>query len=242
MAIDMNMDIGELIKNLFAKKGPKGTSSVLTGNPYAKIIIAGILVLLVIIFYVVYVYMPMQEKLEQQERQISQVNNLRNDIAVLSVRITKEEIKLEAAKKDFNSRTKLFHTDKELEDLYRHISMLALSNQLMVSKLEKVGETPVFEVQKGSSSKKKSAKDKVKKVAYYEFKVRVEISGNYSNYTKFRKGMAELKKIINIDVEKIIVLESKTKKGEVKVSTTLATYRFPVNDAEMHINSKEGLQ
>ena len=34
MAIDMNMDIGELIKNLFAKKGPKGTSSVLTGNPY----------------------------------------------------------------------------------------------------------------------------------------------------------------------------------------------------------------
>ncbi len=43
--------------------------------------------------------MPMQEKLEQQQRQISQVNNLKNDIAVLSVRITKEEIKLEAAKK-----------------------------------------------------------------------------------------------------------------------------------------------
>ncbi len=120
--------------------------------------------------------------------------------------------------------------------------MLALSNQLMVSKLEKVGETPVFEVQKGSGSKKKSTKDEVKKVAYYEFKVRFEISGNYSNYTKFRKGMAELKKIINIDVEKIIVLESKTKKGEVKVSATLATYRFPVNDAEMHINSKESLQ
>jgi Tfp pilus assembly protein PilO len=107
----------------------------------------------------------------------------------------------------------------------------------MVSKLEKVDETPVFEVQKGSSSKKKSAKDKVKKVAYYEFKVRFEIRGNYSNYTKFRKGMAELKKIINIDVEKIIVLESKTKKGEVKVSATLATYRLPANESEKTINS-----
>jgi Tfp pilus assembly protein PilO len=236
MAIDMNMDIGELVKNLFAKKGSKGASSILTDNPYAKIIIAGILVLLVIILYVVFVYMPMQEKLEQQQRQISQVNNLKNDIAVLSVRITKEEIKLEAAKKDFNSRTKLFHTDKELEDLYRHISMLALSNQLMVSKLEKVDETPVFEVQKGSTSKKKSAKNKVKKVAYYEFKVRFEINGNYYNYTKFRKGMAELKKIINIDVEEIIVLESKTKKGEVKVSTTLSTYRLPANESEKTIN------
>ncbi len=232
----MNMDIGELVKNLFAKKGSKGASSILTDNPYAKIIIAGILVLLVIILYVVFVYMPMQEKLEQQQRQISQVNNLKNDIAVLSVRITKEEIKLEAAKKDFNSRTKLFHTDKELEDLYRHISMLALSNQLMVSKLEKVDETPVFEVQKGSTSKKKSAKNKVKKVAYYEFKVRFEINGNYYNYTKFRKGMAELKKIINIDVEEIIVLESKTKKGEVKVSTTLSTYRLPANESEKTIN------
>jgi Tfp pilus assembly protein PilO len=182
--------------------------------------------------------MPMQEKLEQQQRQISQINNLKNDIAVLSVRITKAEIKLKAAKKDFNSKTKLFHTEKELEDLYRHISVLALGNQLMVMKLEKVGETPVFEAQEESASKKKGVKDKVKKVAYYKLRVKFEISGNYTDYTKFRKGLAELKKFIDIDVEKIIVLESKTKKGQVKVSTTLATYRLPAaNESEKTINS-----
>jgi Tfp pilus assembly protein PilO len=78
-------------------------------------------------------------------------------------------------------------------------------------------------------------KDKVKKVAFYEFKVKFEISGNYSDYTKFRKGLAELKKFIDIDVEKIMVLESKTKKGEVKVSTTLAAYRLPANESEKTI-------
>ena len=232
MAIDMNMDIGELIKNLLAKKGSKSEQ-----NPYTKVIATGVVVFLAIILYVIFVYMPMQEKLEQQQRQISQINNLKNDIAVLSVRITKAEIKLKAAKKEFNSQTKLFHTDKELEDLYRHISLLALKNRLMVSKLEKVGETPVYEVQEGSASKKKGVKDKVKKVAFYEFKVKFEISGNYSDYTKFRKGLAELKKFIDIDAEKIIVLESKTKKGEVKVSTTLATYRLPANESEKTINS-----
>jgi len=233
MAIDMNMDIGELIKNLLAKKGSKGGQ-----NPYTRIIISGVVVFLAIIFYVVFVYMPMQEKLEQQQRQISQINNLKNDIAVLSVRITKAEIKLKAAKKDFNSKTKLFHTEKELEDLYRHISVLALGNQLMVMKLEKVGETPVFEAQEESASKKKGVKDKVKKVAYYKLRVKFEISGNYTDYTKFRKGLAELKKFIDIDVEKIIVLESKTKKGQVKVSTTLATYRLPAaNESEKTINS-----
>jgi Tfp pilus assembly protein PilO len=199
--------------------------------------VAGMAVFLAIILYVIFVYMPMQEKLEQQQRQISQVNNLKNDIAILSVRITKAEIKLKAAKKEFNSQTKLFHTDKELEDLYRHISMLALRNQLMVLKLEKVGETPVFEVQEGSVSKKKGVKEKVRKVAYYEFKVRFEISGNYSDYTKFRKGLAELKKFIDIDAEKIMVLESTTKKGQVKVSTTLATYRLPANESEKTIGS-----
>jgi Tfp pilus assembly protein PilO len=232
MAIDMDMDIGDLIKNLLAKKGSKGEQS-----PYIKVMVAGMAVFLAIILYVIFVYMPMQEKLEQQQRQISQVNNLKNDIAILSVRITKAEIKLKAAKKEFNSQTKLFHTDKELEDLYRHISMLALRNQLMVLKLEKVGETPVFEVQEGSVSKKKGVKEKVRKVAYYEFKVRFEISGNYSDYTKFRKGLAELKKFIDIDAEKIMVLESTTKKGQVKVSTTLATYRLPANESEKTIGS-----
>jgi len=242
MAIDMNMDIGELVKSLFSKKTSKGAPSILVSNPYAKIIISGIFVLLVIILYVVFVYVPMQEKLEEQQRKISQVHNLKNDIAVLSVRITKAEIKLEAAKKDFNSRTKLFHTDKELEDLYRHISMLALSNHLMVSKLEKVGEKPIFEVDETEPSKRKNTKDKVKKAVYYEFKVKFEINGNYSDYTKFRKGLAELEKFINIDVEKIIVLESKTKKGDVKVSATLATYRLPANESEEYINSEGGSQ
>ena len=111
MAIDMNMDIGEVIKNLLAKKGSKKEQ-----NPYTKVIATGVVVFLAIILYVIFVYMPMQEKLEQQQRQISQINNLKNDIAVLSVRITKAEIELKAAKKDFNSKTKLFHTEKELEE------------------------------------------------------------------------------------------------------------------------------
>jgi Tfp pilus assembly protein PilO len=117
--------------------------------------------------------------------------------------------------------------------------MLALTNQLMVSKIDKQGEEPVFEIEQPQQQEGDS---KPKKVAYYEFKVRFEISGNYANYTSFRKGLAQLKKIINIDQEKIIVLQSETKKGEVRVTAVLAIYRLPANESEKYVNSEEVLQ
>jgi len=239
VAIDMNMDVGELFKSflnkelfksLLNKKGSGVKSSVadLADNPYAKIIIAGVVVLIIIILYVAYVYLPMQDKLQKQQEQISQISSLKSNIAVLDVRIAKADIKLKEAQKNYNSRTKLFHSDKEKEGLYSHISMLALQHQLSVSKIEPMEREPIFEVQKEPVSKKE--KDSPRKVAYYVFKVEFEISGNYTNYTDFRKSMAELKKIINIEEEKIIVLKSKKRAGEVKVSAILSTYSVPNED------------
>ena len=258
MAIDMNADIGEIFKTLFYKKESKKNNSSKKSkggeNPYTKVIGAGAGVALIVVLYIFFIYIPTQEELKAKEEKIAQIDIMRIEVDVLSNKIEKAKIKLSDAKKQYENLTQLFHTDKELEDLYRHISQLSLMNQLMISKLEKAGEIPVFEgseldknqddFQNGDYDPASQEREdqKRKKVAYYEFKVKFEISGNYANYTKFRKGMAELKKIININEEQIIVLESEIAKGEVKVSATLATYRLPANDAEKYINSKEGVQ
>jgi len=252
MAIDMNADIGEIFKGLFSKKSGKNNSagskkSKGDKNPYTKVIGAGAVVILIVALYVFFVYIPTQDELRVKEEKISQIDMMRIEVDVLSSKIEKAKMELSNAKKQYESLTQLFHTDKELEDLYRHISQLALMNQLMIAKLEKAGETPVFESiqpneeQNNDYDPANQETENRKKVAYYEFKVKFEISGNYANYTKFRKGMAELKKIININEEQIIVLESETAKGGVKVSATLATYRLPVKGEE-YINSEEGMQ
>lgn len=252
MAIDMNADIGEIFKSLFSKKDGGSKKSKGGENPYAKVIGSGAGVALIVILYVIFIYIPTQEELKIKEEKISQIDMMRVEVDVLSSKIEKSKIELSNAKKQYESLTQLFHTDKELEDLYRHISQLSLMNQLMISKLEKEGETPVFEIvqpgenqddfQSGEYDPASQESQERKKVAYYEFKVKFEISGNYANYTKFRKGMAELKKIININEEQIIVLESEAAKGEVKVSAILATYRLPANDAEKYIKSEEEMQ
>ena len=182
---------------------------------------------------------------------ISQIQFIQSEINTISDDIIKATKDLSDAQAKYQSLTKLFHTGKELDDLYRHISMLALTNQLMVSKIDKQGEEPVFEIEQPQQQENEvglmndalgESESKPKKVAYYEFKVRFEISGNYANYTSFRKGLAQLKKIINIDQEKIIVLQSETKKGEVKVTAVLAIYRLPANESEKYVNSEEVLQ
>ena len=251
MAIDMNVDVGALIKGLFSKKTSQEGAKT-PQNPYAKILISIVTVLILIASYIYFIYLPTQEELRINNEKISQIEILRSEITVLENRIVKAQVDLDEAEKEYERRTTLFHTDKELEDLYGHISMLAMKNQLMVTKIEKGVENPIFDETQSSIcdrnlSNAENSDDfnmqestQLKKVAYYEFLVDLEISGNYNNYTNFRHGLAELKKIINIKRESVVVLESETRRGDVKVSSSIATYRLPANESEKCIQSEQG--
>lgn len=252
MAIDMNVDVGEMIKGLFSKKTSKGEVKT-PQNPYVKILISIVTILILIASYIYFIYLPTQEELRINNEKLSQIEIIRSEVTLLENRIVKAQADLDEAEKEYERRTKLFHTDKELEDLYGHISMLAMKNQLMVTKIEKGVEIPIFEVNTsetqsstcdGNLSNTMNSDDfnmqespQLQKVAYYEFLVDLEISGNYKNYTNFRNGLAKLKKIINIMRESIVVLESETRRGDVRVSSSIATYRLPANESERCIQS-----
>ena len=239
MALDMNVDVGALIKGLFSKKGSKeGVSSA--PNPYTKIIMAVIVIIILIASYVYFVYIPTQKDIKIKNQKISQIETIKYEIGTLSNKIKTAQEELELAEIEYERRTKLFHSDKELEDLYGQISLLAMQNKLMVTKIEKGVEMPVFAVgscnisnnNQDASSTNSQQPPQLKKVGYYEFTVDLEISGNYNFYTGFRNGLAQLTKIININTESIVVLESKGGSGGVKVTSAISTYRLPKDESE----------
>ena len=239
MALDMNVDVGALIKGLFSKKGSKeGVSSA--PNPYTKIIMAVIVIIILIASYVYFVYIPTQKDIKIKNQKISQIETIKYEIGTLSNKIKTAQEELELAEIEYERRTKLFHSDKELEDLYGQISLLAMQNKLMVTKIEKGVEMPVFAVgscsisnnNQDASSANSQQPPQLKKVGYYEFTVDLEISGNYNFYTGFRNGLAQLTKIININTESIVVLESKGGSGGVKVTSAISTYRLPKDESE----------
>ena len=62
MALDMNVDVGALIKGLFSKKDAKeGVNS--PPSPHAKTALIVVIVLLLIGLYIYFVYIPTKEDL-----------------------------------------------------------------------------------------------------------------------------------------------------------------------------------
>ena len=237
MAIDMNVDVGSLIKGLFSKKESK-EGSPSAPNPHVKTLMAVVAVVIVIASYVYFVYIPTQNDLKIKNDKIAQIETIRYEIESLSSSIKVAQEDLELAEKEYDRRTNLFHSDKELEDLYGQISLLAMQNKLMVTKIEKGFEVPIFAdgfCTNDDSFVNDEGQPQLQNVGYYEFTVDLEISGNYSFYTNFRNGLAQLKKIININTESIVVVESEENTGNVKVTSSISTYRLPKNESEQCI-------
>jgi type IV pilus assembly protein PilO len=237
MAIDMNVDVGSLIKGLFSKKESK-EGSPSAPNPHVKTLMAVVAVVIVIASYVYFVYIPTQKDLKIKNDKIAQIETIRYEIESLSSSIKVAQEDLELAEREYDRRTNLFHSDKELEDLYGQISLLAMQNKLMVTKIEKGFEVPIFAdgfCTNDDSFVNDEGQPQLQNVGYYEFTVDLEISGNYSFYTNFRNGLAQLKKIININSESIVVVESEENTGNVKVTSSISTYRLPKNESEQCI-------
>jgi len=247
MALDMNIDLGS-IKALFSKKdsndGVKGAS-----NPHAKTALVISIVFVFIALYVYFVYLPTKEDLRIKNEKISQIEMIKFEIDKLTTDINQAKVDLSIAQEEYERRTTLFHTDKELEELYGQISLLAMKNKLTITKIEKGVEMPIFSEDFCSDNSMGGEEEiidegqfideemivQLQKVGYYEFSVDLEISGNYSQFTNFRNGLAQLKKIININKESIVVPgsdESESKGGDVQIAMLIATYRLPKNEAE----------
>ena len=208
-----------------------------TPNPHAKTLMIGVAILITIVCYIYFVYIPTQKDLQIKNDKIAQIETIKFEIATLSSEIIAGNEKLALAQVEYERRSALFHTDKEMEDMYGQISLLAMQNKLTVTKIQKGTEIPVFA--DGSCASSNNLDDESepmpRKVGYYEFVVDLEISGNYNFYTSFRNGLAQLKKIININNESIIVLDSEGNAGSVRVTSSISTYRLPKNEAEQCI-------
>jgi Tfp pilus assembly protein PilO len=249
MALDMNVDIGSIIKGLFSKKD-SNEGALKTPNPYVKIVLVIVASFICIALYVYFVYIPTQQELKVKNDKISQIESIKYEIAELTTNIEQIKKDYAIAMVEYDRRTTLFHTDKELEDLYGQISLLAMKNKLTITKIEKANEKPIFSegfcVDNSMDYGEELAGEdqfsdgemtvQLQKVGYYEFSVDLEISGNYTQFTNFRNGLSQLKKIININKESIVVPGSASKGGEVKVAMSIATYRLPKNEAEVCVD------
>jgi Tfp pilus assembly protein PilO len=113
---------------------------------------------------------------------------------------------------EYDKKSKLFHSQKEVEGLYQNISYFASSNNLNIINLNKEDAIPISgavasnQVQ-SSNNNQNTGNNQNQNVAYFKIPVSFEITGNYLGYLKFRRALAQSNKVINFDMEKISVVK-----------------------------------
>ena len=226
--MNLNMDIGDLFKR--KNSGGRGGS-----NPFIGQIVTILIIAILAGSYIGLYWLPKSAQLTTFRTQAAEIDSLRMRREQLDRDIVISGQQLADARTTYESVTRLFHTDQELEDLYRRLSTLAQQHGLMISKVTKGMEIPIYEESveakpAGEEPELDQQGNPIRKdpPLYYRIKVSFQIIGRYPAYEVFRRDLASEGKIINIDSEVIETgkEEAERDQGWIKIALGLSTYRI----------------
>ena len=214
-----NIDVNDLFNKL--KSGGFGDKKLLI-----KFGIGFGAVLIFLIIYYVFVspvVTAQEEKLNIMQENREKIIEFNNNIGTLKDAVTKLE-------PEYEKNSKLFHSKKEVEDLYQNISKFALLNGLSIVNLKKsepkaVNGSKQTSTENNSEQNSSGENNEGQQVLYYEIPVEYEIRGNFLSYLKFRRALSKSSKVINYDKEEITTL--KEIQGQILSKGTISIVGLP---------------
>lgn len=227
------MNLSDLFRLMKSDKG-------LIKGPYASSILWGVLLVLSILTYFSFVFIPQQIEIDQTRQKIATLPMLEQRNTNLDLAIRKALNELSQSEKRYEALNQLFAVDAELEDLYKRLSQMADSQRLLISALTTDGEVAVYAGGKELNQQQGSGASTQPPVVppatgankapppvplFYRIKLKIELTGTYNQYMKYRRMLADFDKSLNIDKEQITVIQNATG-GLVQVKAQVSTIRL----------------
>ena len=215
-----NMDLNDLMSKL--KSGGLRDKKTLI-----KLGIGFVAVLVFLIGYYVFV----SPIIKSQEEQIMLMEENKNKILEFNNNIVTIKKSIKKLEPEYKKNSKLFHSKKEVEDLYQNISKFALLNGLSIINLTKsepkaVSGSGASEQNSNNSDQNTSTENSDgQQVMYYKIPVDYEIQGNFLSYLKFRRALSKSQKVINFDKEEITTIAEI--QGQILSKGTLSIVGLP---------------
>ena len=214
-----NIDVNDLFNKL--KSGGFGDKKLLI-----KFGIGFVAVLIFLIIYYVFVspvVTAQEEKLKIMNENKGKIIEFNSNIGTLKDAVTNLE-------PEYEKNSKLFHSKKEVEDLYQNISKFALLNGLSIVNLKKseakaVNGSNQTSTENNSEQNSSGENNEGQQVLYYEIPVEYEIRGNFLSYLKFRRALSKSSKVINYDKEEITTLTET--QGQILSKGTISIVGLP---------------
>ncbi len=218
-----NIDLKDIVTKL--KSGKIGDKKILVQF--------GVGFVAVLVFLIGY-YVFVSPTLKVQKEQINLMNENRNKIEEFKNNIETVKAGVKKLEPEYKKNSKLFHSKKEVEDLYQNISKYALMNGLSITNLKKGEPKGVAGVTSNQSTEQTTENNTdqnlaenpdAQQVMYYEIPVEYEIQGNFLSYLKFRRALSKSQKVINFDKEEINV--QKEIQGQILSKGTISIVGLP---------------
>ena len=227
------MNVSDMFRLLKSERG------VLKG-PYATLILWGVLLVVATIAYFSFIFIPQQVTIDQTQQKILTLPMLEQRSNNLDLAIRKARNELKESETSYAALNQLFAVDAELEDLYKRLSQMAESQRLLISALATDGEVAVYAGGRESGqagapnpaapasaqpSASGAAKTPPAQPLFYRIKLKIELTGSYNQYMKYRRMIADFDKSLNVDKEQITVIPNATG-SIVQVKAQLSTIRL----------------
>ncbi len=213
-----NLDVKDLIEKI---KSGSGSSLFKDKKALTKFAIGFVAVLIFLIFYYAFV----APKVNAQKEKINIMKDNQNKIAEYTSNIGNLEARVQELQPKYEKSSKLFHSRKELEDLYQVITNFAMTNGLTIINLQKGQPQAVGAGANNTTNNTEQNQDSSQgsNTQYYKIPVNYKIQGNYLGFLKFRRALSKSAKVINFDKETIKV----EKDGSIVSEGTISIVGLP---------------
>jgi len=213
-----NLDVKDLIEKIKSGSGP---SLLKDKKALTKFAIGFVAVLIFLIFYYAFV----APKVNIQKEKINIMKDNQNKIAEYTSNIGNLEARVKELQPKYEKSSKLFHSRKELEDLYQVITNFAMTNGLTIINLQKGQPQAVGAGANNTTNNTEQNQDSSQgsNAQYYKIPVNYKIQGNYLGFLKFRRALSKSAKVINFDKETIKV----EKDGSIVSEGTISIVGLP---------------
>jgi len=206
-----NLDVKDLIEKI---KSGGGTGLLKDKKTLIKFgSIAGAILIFLIIYYAF-----VAPVINAQEARLDIMNENQNKVDEYLSNVSALEARVKEIEPRYKKSSKLFHSKKEVEDLYQNISNYAMTNGLSIINIKK-GEPTASD---NNTNSEENAEGQ--QTMYYKIPVNYKIQGNYLGYLKFRRALSKSSKVINYDKETITV---DAKSGTIVSEGTISIVGLP---------------
>ena len=231
------MDLAALkkldIKDLLEKIKAGGGTNVFKDKK--TLIKFGVIGGAILIFLIIY-YAFVSPIISAQKEKINIMNENQTNIDEYLANIETLQASVKKLEPRYKKSSKLFHSKKEVEDLYSKISIHTTQNGLTITSIQ-AGEPKAVsgndntqneqtENSQDNNEQTENSQDNQEgtQVLYYKIPVNYKIQGNYLGYLKFRRALSKSSKVINFDKETITV---DAKSGQILSEGTISIVGLP---------------